>query len=265
MSKDYLDEIKEGEEKVIQRDKEAARKLAEESGETPVKKSGAAAISEEAEQVSAEAKLVKAQAEKTAAQGDLWKARSDNGVKLMKSVGKWAAWGAALTALFLLLKGGCEAVKEDSDNNKDGESGNRITRIGKKVTTATLDTAEAGADAATSVSEGAKEGAERFEDFTTRPSFLKFITDVEAGSRGKSWLPGARSLQANSWNSNNPKQPLSKEQLESILNTRKYYKDMHNGQPMPENEFYKLVDEVCPSWPKKGGKPIIHSRITGRN
>ena len=224
----------------------------------------AAETAAEAERLVAEAGLVNAQAEMARAKGNLWKARGDNAVKAAKVAGKAVFWGSILTALTLFIKGGCDAVKGGSDKEPDDPEQNRITRIGKKVTKAVVDTADATADVATTVSKTAKEEAKEPERLTSYPAFLKFITELDGSSirGGMSWLPGSRTLRARAWTSDNPNQPLSKEQLETILNARQYYKDMHNGEIMPVAEFYKLVSGVCPSWPKdKSGKTVIRSRI----
>ncbi len=215
----------------------------------------------DADMAEAKARKEKVEIVQSDVTGEKWETRNKNALRIFDGSWKWLKRIAFLIAVYYLGKGACTAIEKNTKPNPDGTTPNPIEQVGEaagRIITTVPKVVNTGADAA-------EEAKDRLEDFTTRPSFLKFITEVEAGSKGKSWLPGARTLQANSWNLNNPKQPLSKEQLESILNTRKYYKDMHNGQPMPENEFYKLVDEVCPSWPKKGGKPIIHTRITGRN
>ena len=221
-----------------------------------------------ADMAEAQAREQKARARKQEAEivqsdvtGAKWETRNKNALRIFDGSWKWLKRIAFLLAVYYLGKGACTAIEKNTKPNPDGTTPNPIEQVGEaagRIITTVPKVVNTGADAA-------EEATDRFEDFTTRPSFLKFITEVEAGTRGKSWLPGVRTLQVNSWNSNNPKQPLSKEQLESILNTRKYYKDTHNGQSMPENEFYKLVDGVCPSWPRKNGKVIIRSRISEKD
>lgn len=215
----------------------------------------------EAEMAEAKARKERAAVTQSDVTGAKWEIRNKNALRIVDGSWNWLKRIALFVAVYYLGKGACTAIEKNSKPNPDGTMPNPIEQVGEaagRVATTVPKVVNTGADAA-------EEATDRFEDFTSRPSFLKFINEVEGGERGKSWLPGVRSLQVNSWNSNNPKQPLSKEQLESILNTRKDYKDMHNGQSMPDNEFYKLVEEVCPSWPRKNNKVIIRSRINEKN
>ena len=219
-----------------------------------------------ARRIDAEIKKNKREAALLESQGELLESKSNKLLKAAKATGKWAVWaakwGAIILTVGLLGKGGCEATKKYKKDHPEAADTNPISHIGERATTAVLKGADASAQVAETTANVAQDVAKESKSWFCRPAFLKFVSEVEAGKRGKSWLPGVRTAQVNSWNSNNPEQPLSVEQFETILNTRQYYKEMHNGEVMPASEFYKLVAGVCPSWPKdKTGKVIIRSRV----
>ena len=272
MVKDFAKEIEAREKAAAARDEQERRAWTDKQKHEKEAQEQAKRNTAEIKQNEVEERLVASRAKKKAARvaeikadGELVKAKSDKGLKIVRSATRWVI-PAILAAVAVFGARGCNKAL-DKNAHTDPETGkkiNPIEHVAERATTAIIKGADAGAQVAETLADGAKAGAETVDGFVKRPAFLKFIRDTEQSwlSGRRSWLPGAMSFKANGWTSKNPDQPLSEEQLKSILEARKNYKSTHNGQIMPVEEFYKLVGETCPSWPKDKKGPIITSRIT---
>ena len=162
----------------------------------------------------AEAAETQADAAKTAADAELIKAKG----KKRRATIKNSAISIGLSAL---IAGGAWL-------------GYRSKKGVKDIVDGTSETVEAVGKMTKTVGRVSNAVSDFVEDHTKDPDFAKFLVDSE-NQVGGSWLPGVRGSNAFSWSKTNPDFPITKKQLEVLLEQNKAFRK-NNGRYMNNQE-----------------------------
>ena len=203
----------------------------------------------EAEEIHADAEKIEAQAHLEQAQGAL---NNSRGKKAWSRLKKWGSYVLVATITGVAAAVGIGVGK--AVYKKPGA----ITGAAEEATTGAIKVAEAAGKAVDSAGDATESVAKTtktvarvvgstgdfVEEHTKDPDFAKFLVESE-NQVGSSWLPGIRASNALSWSKTNPDFPITKDQLEVLLEQNGAFKKergryMNNQEALEARE--KLVE-----------------------